>query len=76
MYAAIASVPRAVGRIVVCVDEIAEIMHRDHEHPADRTEQPVLDGQEEVVGVRLVAEARARRSPRPAYIIAATVTPT
>ena len=33
---------------------------RDHEQPAVRPEQAVLDGEEEVVGVRLVAEARAR----------------
>ena len=68
--------PRAVGRIVVCVDEIAEIITATTSTQPDGAEQAVLDREEEVVGVRLVAEARARRSPSPAYIIAATVTPT
>ena len=51
--------PRAVGRIVVCVDEIAEIITATTSTQPDGAEQAVLDREEEVVGVRLVAEPRA-----------------
>ena len=67
--------PRAVGRIVVCVDEIAEIMTATTSTQPSGPSSPSL-----IARKKSSAFASLPRPvpslPSPAYIIAATVTPT
>ena len=75
MYAAIASVPRAVGRIVVCVEEIAEIM------TATTSTQPHEPSRPSLIARKKSSALSSLPSPvpvvpSPAYIMAATVTMT